>query len=546
MNKLSVELMEDISSRLSSEDLYQCLTVNKSWYLVTVPLLYATIKPRGYKYQKMFFESFLLNKRCTNAGVFIKELDMTFLLSGEQFSSHPVVEAEFIEVLHHCPNLEILSVSSQPSFVQGLLRTPDLKKLKELWFSQFCSNSQIVKEIMDCQYRFRSSLTSLNLMQVAGYYSLDNIITYVSSFSHLNRLKLRETIGLINVSVFDTILPRCSHLTHLTYHCSSLKTTSSIVNHSSIQSLKINMGDLCLQDIVYMKTAFPHLTELILTPYGNEDGGWDRILELILQIVTLTHFQMSFSVNYQESHAIFSICADLLFQTSSHKAVINEAVFKVSYNNNDRINLSFTKKHNTCRRTIVFEIQTTTSPVEKYLEKIGHHLDILHLDIEVSDSMIGCTSINVLCPRLSELYLANQSVLPSAPPNHNLKTLVLSEIEINRPLFRTIESAYPLLQKLTLTIKNGQMNEVTEDIYEIHLSNMQLKLLTVEWSFFLRSSMMVINDGYSVCGWHFNYSNTEKIVIKDKHDLNSALQFYTERLLLFRCKSVENVHFIMH
>ncbi|KAI8972935.1 hypothetical protein BDB01DRAFT_839114 [Pilobolus umbonatus] len=559
-NCLPLEVIRFITARLDKSDLHRCLTLNQFWYSISIRPFYSCVELKNVQRLELFLASLTLYPRCMEAGKYIQELDMSCLYSADKFKIFNT-EIDIMDALAHCPFIRQLTVCAKPDMIDVVLRT-DMKLLNYLFFKNIDYITPAT--IMDCFYKYRSSLVQLdlnNLTQFVCEYSLEEITHYLGSFPKLKVLSMSILNHLQDVSVLDAVFHQCPQLTEIAYKSASLCTPAESTGVFPLSILTLSLDGLYLNDISYIKSRFNCLKELSLTINVQMEKE-SEVVDALMAIETLSKLKLDIPNSYsKDTLNTFWKHASL---PSEHSKLHphNKASIKFGCSIEESINLLFTQCPDTGNKIMSSSIYISATVIREsrleyksYLEVFGEYLDDLVFYDYDFGHLINLEHINNYCHSLTKLTLMYSKLActnKSISPNQNLTdlyltycTLLVEESHTIQPAFKEIAIAYPKLQRLYLD-EPDFINHGTEDmIFEVKLPDTGLKYVSLNKNFIFETpwTSVILNevDRQPMKMWRYNQKEN-KTVVNEGEEMADLLRSYPSPLYILKSKTVEDAY----
>ncbi|KAI8972932.1 hypothetical protein BDB01DRAFT_452423 [Pilobolus umbonatus] len=272
MESLPYEIIESIADYLDTRDFDACLTVCKLWSVLFMKNVYTDIHIKSEFKLMLFLESLVIYPRCMDAGQYIKSLDMSSLTTADKFRKNSQVDIHATDALIHCLNIERLTLPAHADIIKTFLdpKMPEFTHLKYLHF-RVVSN-YTTTEILDCYYKYRSSLVYMNLKGLSRVFikfTFDDIVNYLSSFGLLEELHIDLPIPHFQLNhTLNDIFDHCQRLNKVEYGAYMMNTPihyyRRVKVYEPLAYLELNLIDFYLQDSFYIKSRFTQLETLSL------------------------------------------------------------------------------------------------------------------------------------------------------------------------------------------------------------------------------------------------------------------------------------------
>ncbi|KAI8986583.1 hypothetical protein BDB01DRAFT_616116 [Pilobolus umbonatus] len=544
MESLPIELVDIIFQYVPTDSYLNCSMVCSQWNNLISKYLYSTIDMYSERKIKLLLEAMTLYPRCMKAGRHIKTLQMCSLTTVSPFKIHSSVKIDFIDAMVHCPNIKELVVDGFPTMILSFLdpRMPALNKLEYLHFMDV--DDEIPDRVMDCYYKFRSSLKYLDLTLLTkclGNYTLEDILSYISAFTRVDKLKIKLPFSLEmnRLSTFNAILDKCPRLSHILYKGSSLNVPHYNIQpplkQSSISNVELDLTYASLNDIYYIKDKFKCLNHLSLN-INNKLMNEPEVIGELMSINCLTNFDIELRNSYSKD-TLSAFWKHSGLSTYPH---INSS--KTVFGSSECLKLSFTSSSGV--RSMSSELTLSSDIIEElglkhedYLEAYGSYLHKLDISF-FKKSHISLNTLNILCPKLIELTIRYANLPIYNEPitsNHNLKELTLGycifpaeRANTNQPFFRDIDLAFPNLNGLYLACPDFDDRNLDNMIYKVQLPT-NLRQFTLVKTFIMISPWRAVAvkeiDGVHKVSWYFN-DQTLSIFTENE----DVVQEYFERI----------------
>ncbi|KAI8986582.1 hypothetical protein BDB01DRAFT_786118 [Pilobolus umbonatus] len=561
MKDIPIEVFDSIFQNVPKSDYPICSMVCSQWNYLINRYLYSTIRISSEECMHSFLEGLTLYPRCMEAGKHIKKIDMSSLSTATPFKIHSSVNIDHIDALIHCPNIEQLEVEGFPDMILSFMdpRMPTLNKLKFLCFMHV--DSKAPAEIIDCFYKFRSSLTYLDLTgltHILDNFSPEDIISYIGAFSHVNNLKIELPFSteLKTLPTFDSILDKCPQLSHMLYKSSSLNVpdynSQSPLKQSSVSNAELDLAYVSMNDIYYIKDKFKCLTHLSLSII-NKLTNEPEVIDALMDISTLTDLSIELRNSYRKDtlNAFWKHVTP-----SSHSRTNSSKISFWSYFN-DTLKLKYTFCSGV--KSMSSEISITSETVEEfdlgfvdYLDAHGSHIHNLDLSFH-GHQLTELQTLNRLFPELTNLTI-DYATMPTSSdlitPSYNLISLMLDSclFSVDRTstvqtFFSDIDAAFPMLKRLDLVYPDFDDEYNENMVYEIQLPE-QLKVFTLSKSFILISPWhaVVVKEvnGIHEVSWYCD-EDTLNLYTKNEDVVQEYAQSICLPVFVFRSKTLEYV-----
>ncbi|KAI8982676.1 hypothetical protein BDB01DRAFT_851158 [Pilobolus umbonatus] len=551
MNTLPTEIAESISYHLDHCDISSCLTVNKSWYSLFIHFLYYrfnSITFRSEQHLRQFLESIVLYPRCIRSGIYINRLNLTKLKSAVRFQGMSGQEIDIVDALANCPNLKELTARYNDTMIDTLMdpRMPIFKRLKCI---DIHPNTD--ERLMECYYRYRSSLMKLRLYSVSDY-TPDALIAYIASFPRLDSIRIRIPSGSFDeIPMLDKILEHSPKLRHIRFTCDVFTTLPHDQSYPLISILELSVNHLYLKDSVYLKNRFPSLKFLVLIVRKTVEDEVE-MLNVLMELKHLIHFEI---ISRPRNKSLVSSFWKSVYGTSS--TPVNNKLILLLKNNKNLITQSFKRCRQTGTKTLCTQISCPDyeiEPLTDCLMNIGGHLSILRVGNHKRSSYFHLDGLNTMCPALTELHLMSPVLSEprmSYTPNLNLRTLSIYNATLHEHNFRIIEQAYPMLRELKLiynsfrSLVRSTRVEISENeykLYTIQLPETELKQLTLAVKYFSNTKIVVVNEVKGVVQRAWYYSERLNTMVTVERSIYSDIpHFDGKRVYILKSSTLEQV-----
>ncbi|KAI8970716.1 hypothetical protein BDB01DRAFT_814399 [Pilobolus umbonatus] len=485
----------------------------------------------------------------TKVGHHIKELDLKFL--NHKYNFHPGLEVLLIDTLSLCPSIKRLTVGYIPEIVNGLLsdKMPVLKSLKMLSFDKYYLRNQPDKT-MDCYYKFKSSLTHLNLLSVitASKGSISQMIpSYLQSFSLLTDLTILSGKAEARLHLFDAILINCPHLSHLVYR--DLTSHRDIYNTSSdtypqLKNLKLRIPRFDSHYTRYIRKKLTGLTQLVFDIYHFPHDWKEYVLDDIIACKPLEYYQINMQWYWITSDLFKQFVTQFIAYPSD---TINEIECIPEDVGLDRI--TFTHDKYTRTKSISLPLHYPLYSIGYVFVNMGFYFDTLKIitkHIHRDKVVYNYQTINEVFPRISCLGvddIERISIDGLTIPNYNMKTLKVGKARVSDSWFRSIEIGYPSLKYLVLSLNGKYMASVDYTRGQFQLPNTGITSLTLNCPMRVRRHMVIIKyiDGCTVKVWSYNY-RTKRVTIAENDEAESVVRMSpVKRRVTMVSNTIENV-----
>ncbi|KAI8972979.1 hypothetical protein BDB01DRAFT_808870 [Pilobolus umbonatus] len=530
MQSLPFELFEFITFLLDSQDHLHCLTVCKQWYTLFVPILYNSVHFVNNETATLFLSSIIMYSRCKEAGQYVKSLSI---------AEYEMSDTDFRDALVYCPRIESLSCHSD--LIQDMLH-PSMPNMKYLKYLDFHAIDIYPPDLLDCYYKYRHSLCSLDLRgTISRECTVDGLMAYLGSFTHLEKLVLEVPWTEFEL---DEIFVRCPDLKQLNWKGEMLKISHKMLTKSSVVELRLQMDRLCQSDIYYIRDKFKQLRSLDIE-VNNEvdvsvlfelplnrlklvlhDGGAKDILDLFWK------HTVSEQSCYSEGNLTFTPfddrCMEFYLDRQGSNGMTASSIVRIGQNVFDRLG------------------------PEDYLDGYGHQLDSLYLWDNRDRPSMTLNQINSACPKLKKLTLFSVTF------NHTIRTphLQLEELCLDnctfdiipgrrsQQLFKCIELAYPTLQTLRLNSLNFE-GEYDRPICKIQLPETGLRNLSLykDFTFLKRWNVIVMKiiNVFPVMSWYYSRELGDVQVTENKEILSELAPSAYGPLYILVSSTLEDV-----
>ncbi|KAI8976760.1 hypothetical protein BDB01DRAFT_802460 [Pilobolus umbonatus] len=558
MEQLSLELVERLTSYLGTRDFYHCSTINKFWYNISIPLLYANINFRNERRLCLCIDAITTYPRTKEAGYFIMELDLN-RLTHFTLTSQSGKTIDPITALLYCPNLQKLALPYIPELLDSLLseEIPVLKHLKTLDLG-YHSTIKSGKQIMDCYYKFRLTLTYLNLIPVRyafGRRIPDQMSAYIQSFPRLNHILFLEPYSLEeSPPLLGDIFAYCPHLTHVNYlGCDINKLMRRSKNSCpQLKSLELCVGYIDLQNILYIKRRFTSITKLVLRFSVKPNSKMEYLFSEIMTIKTLSILQITLYLNREDHPTSWEYAKNFLEYPLANTT--NKLLFIRMHDTNETISLFYDRSTHT--RNLLFPLSTVRyafSHIENSIKMVGKHLDTLEIGNYVyqGEPIVDRHEINEVFPRLSQLCLRNRENEISnstITPNHRMKTITLGGVKIDNTFLRDIETCYPLLHHLKISLSSKRMNLTARYPDPLRLPETGLKSVTFNFPVRMKWHIVVVKEvnGYPVKVWYYDWYTNSVLITEHEEALAVTHRRSNKKRILLKSSTIEEIVFITH
>ncbi|KAI8975992.1 hypothetical protein BDB01DRAFT_372580 [Pilobolus umbonatus] len=550
MDRLSPEIRDLIAQQFEGADLYCCIKVCKLWYAMFIEHHYKKPQIFGYSSSMRLLKSLTYHTECRGAGQYIKTLSINH--SGDldpEYIDHE--EVIIITALLNCPNIENLYINSDVNFLHSFKTCTSLELRKLRTMSIRIKETKFTRDMMDCYHKFRSSLTELNLYEVAevtSRYLPEEILMYIEEFPQLEILQLDLSDASFSSSPkLHDILSRCPSLKSLKYRCSVLHTESVYLStrkeYPNLQNLQLIVKDLHTDDISYIKSKCTHLTDLSITVLESIQNE-SYLCKSIMEMDKLDQFKIdqdnSTNVNLVDQ---FWRNADL-FPVFKQGEPQHFAAFGLSPVNKG-ISLYMNRDSRSHQKTL-----STNSFIDSnatYEHILGEHYPCITELLIMNSSQrfrAAIHDINKMCPSLSGLVIKGCYFIPShepSIPNYTMKTMTMDDCLNLDTAFRDIEVTYPSLQKLSILSVDFNLH-TGNNVYTIQLPETGLKSLTIGRKAFTGAIVIREENGIPIRSWHYNHES-KSIIVTQKEDISSLLAqlHVTSSVCLLKSSTVENV-----
>ncbi|KAI8972941.1 hypothetical protein BDB01DRAFT_839120 [Pilobolus umbonatus] len=493
-----------LSKQLSKDHYYSYLTVNKCWYSLFDKLIYNTIEPCSTYKLVLFLEALILYPKCMESGRYVKQLDMSYLLSASMFKIHSTKAIDFRDALAYCPNIVELKVNATKDIMEAILhpKMPILSQLRYLIFKNTSDYTPVY--IMDCYYKYRSSLVYLNLddwFHVWRQYRFSSLINFLAEFPNLEGLRIRlPFLSLERLTVLDTLTDQCPHLNYITYKASSLNlpypNNRPLIECPFLTHLELHLTRLSIRDVHYIKDKFTQLRQLSLIICTSQCEK-KQVVDLLMEINTLTKLDIFICGSENRDYA-----ESFWNQSSESHPLTNKR--NVHEYDEDLVHLSFIKP-------------STKHTHPKY--PLPTQLSLSHYHItNTSTSMIP---------------INHQSTL-----SFEKCIFSVEEQKIPIPIFRDIEQAYPKTQSLYLHYPVFINIQSTIQLPETGLTYFLFKKKS---SSFPKWNIMIQREVNKtpVYSWHWCFESKKMVESSGEEEIMKLKRSFVKPVLLFVSSTIE-------
>ncbi|KAI8978103.1 hypothetical protein BDB01DRAFT_852641 [Pilobolus umbonatus] len=545
MYTVPTEIFEKIIQNLGKKDLYTCLTVSKHFYSISIRCLFEEV---CFTYQDKltsFLDSFNLYPRSKRAGnytrSFITSCDLSLF-----------TEMHFIDILTLLPNIEELSIIATRKLIHMLTNTTKLILPKIKILHLYLSSKHYQEGVMDCWYRYRSSLTLLPeipVYKVHEDYTVNDLTSYLASFPCLNTISIDAKDTSVGQTLeLKDILQACPLLANLNYTSTSLLTDST--NPAIIQSfphmthLEIETDNMTQDNANYIKHSFPRLNFMKLTIDCKEEDEYNMV-DTLLQMKIPDSFRISFIHSFNIDSVVHFVGQLNSKAIEMNENVLNKVNFLIL---GRRKCTTLSSEYNPSRRlrtitTCVCQVHDISKNFD-LLDQIGGNLNILEMGNHSTDRVWNLEDFNRRCPMLSEMELRSFKLVAYGGPftiNSHLTTLNLFLCKITYSTLKQIAICYPMLQQLHLTIDLTNDNKMNK----VHSIELPVTLLTIRHieQVKLKWDRTVIKavDGISVKSWRYSRRSKKMITSDDRKKMTDFGLLRRRPLYVFICNAVEEV-----
>ncbi|KAI8986501.1 hypothetical protein BDB01DRAFT_785851 [Pilobolus umbonatus] len=546
MESLPVEVLDTIFQYVPHSSYPTCLRVCSKWNILISRHLYTDISMCNEEKMKLFLESMTLYPRCMEAGRHVKRLDL-YRGFFTPYRTDSTIDIDIIDVLIHFPNIEKLKVKGYRYIISSFVnpRMPVFSRLNFLCFENI--QGEAPAEIMDCYFKFRSTLEYLDLTgltHILQGYSLEMILSYIGAFAHLDILGIDFTSSLEKdkVYAFNAIINHCPHLSQILYKGTSLNSPDYYSQgpeaKSSLSNIHLQLINSSMRDIYYIKDKFKclsHLHMIISNKLLNEPG----VIDQLMGINSLTDFTIE--IYKCHSKDTFNTFWNNSRPSSDSHTNSSKLRFDATYDGmlNEVMILSFVSKYGA--RSLSSELNIASETVEQfhltyedYLEPHGRYLNRLDMTFQ-EDTPVCLNTMNTLCPDLFELRiecttLTIQRGRDTIKPNLNLKKLDLNLCDFHtytahkhQPFFEDVNLAFPMLEDLHLENPYLDDIELDKSIHTIQLPDKLKKFILLKELQFphpWRGVVVKEVNGVHEMSWYYDaatkchYTKTEDVLQK--------------------------------
>ncbi|KAI8968119.1 hypothetical protein BDB01DRAFT_840302 [Pilobolus umbonatus] len=428
----------------------------------------------------------------------------------------PLVTLDLIAETIHYTDLYHCSSSTWQLIILLKLPMPVLKRLKVLsstW--KLYLNYQPLR-LMHCNYKFRSSLTHLDLSFLIGVLlrNIGEIIpAHIKSFSLLTHLNMCSETWINKY--------RETGIESNSYHCGSPDT------YPQPKNLELNMHSIDQQYTSYIRRKLIAITHLKMDASYSTVIWIKRVLDDIKSCKALNYYHINIHVTRGSSlhRPYIGQFMEYPFTT------INEIICAPNKTMENAMSFTY-DKHTQTREVLFTQIDYPGGLLEDTFENIGSCFDTLKIvagHIKGVEGVYSYQIINEVFSRLSYLEVDDMGRVSTdgvTIPNFNMKTLKAGKVQINNPWLRNIEIRYPSLKTLVLSL-----NKRTEyNLTQLQLPNTGLISLTLDFPIRARRHRVIIKevDGCSVKVWFYNYQ-TKYVTYAENSQAESFLRMSSAR-----------------
>ncbi|KAI8976478.1 hypothetical protein BDB01DRAFT_347997 [Pilobolus umbonatus] len=554
MNTLPTEIIDCLSKFLEKKDIINCLTVNKHCYSIFIKYIYKEISIGWTHTLDQFMDAFACSPRMKEAGKYVQKFSS---ISEGTFDDYTLEyrEEEFLDILVHLPNIEEFTICPTYSLLELLTKTtkPIFPNIKILNLNVM--RSFYLTYLMDCFYRFRSTLTT-----ISNYYadylpcdaSSDKLVTYFGAFPRLNSI----TIGSLGINsvpddmIFTDLLEVCPVLTHLVFVCPAININDLCAQKSfpQLKHLELDTCQLNFDTARSLKNVCPQLKSLRLK-LGDVDQ------QSLADILSWTKSIDKLVINSTKSNYMNIIDDFVRVQKKRsedrHESVINIASFGSPSDRKYSFELSADYNPHTNIKTIKLQVARLGLFVFKYypiLERIGSTLNKL----EISVHGFELQHINQECPLLSELVLRSLTATTktSEQPviNKHLTRVTIDDIYPTYSKFKEIVECCPNIQHLYLSNFNEPDKEIAvmdqDVVYYIEIPVTSLKInISKEGHGEQNIAVVKALDGVWIKSWRYCSQIRGMVVTEDPLTISDIGPSMASPLYVLICNSVKHVSF---
>ncbi|KAI8972499.1 hypothetical protein BDB01DRAFT_809997 [Pilobolus umbonatus] len=558
MEKLPIELFDEVLLYFDNIDYYNCLQVSKLWFNVFTPILYSSIKPESEYQLHLFLASMTRHPKYAEYGYYIKELYLNYMENSDTYKIITNNKLLIIDVLSRCPNLERMAVGFFEDTVQGLVGDdmPVLKHLKHFeyiqpswppWHQNKYKTSEVVLKAF---HKFRNTLTKLDLeftSEALNNFQLINLSTYLQSFRSLTDLRIVVPSSLEKSPVFDTVFSDCPHLTNV-YFCGFRLNGQkhNILPYPTLKQLHLEMTYFDVQYIYYITRKFTCLSDLTFT--------YDHGLEKNIKILCHNMFSMNSLgklLLMQRGQPGNSFCQSTKYMMQFPLIGTSNKIL-LSASGIHKLMSSFEYNKFTRTRTLRIHVSNNNLGIVNYESALaipGPYIDRVEVHNKHFFPSVNRERFNQIFPKLSELYLGNSSSATGTEVLtrcYTLRTLDLDRVTIGQSLFDDIRYAYPSLQNLILKLNSKNMNITNFYPGTLELPKTGLKSLTIDCTTALRRSFVVLRavGDTIVRAWSYDHGTLKVTVTEHEEALAVSQKRNVKKIFFLKSSTIEDVTFL--
>ncbi|KAI8976491.1 hypothetical protein BDB01DRAFT_853132 [Pilobolus umbonatus] len=530
------EIIEAILKHLDHKGLYACLTVNTYFYSICIKYLYKEIYLANGIDLGFLLTCINLYPRSREAAKYVCLLSVRGYAITNDIPirsnipiNHSITKSltiqlnkyiDFIDSLVYLPNIKHLLLNPTSDFIQQLIDNtkPILTKLEKFSVYYYGGNN-----LADCYYKYRSSMTTLNMHNNTlyfGSFTYERLVSHIASYPCLQQLVINVArVSLRSHLSFADILRACPALVYLRYIAKSmnLRPLDHVETQEfSLKKLRLEVCHITFEDAQYIRDSLTQLKILNLNVKTNIEERGD-IVSTVLEIQSLISVQYTFPSfsSIKSAAEIYHVLTNRSKQRN--ESMINKAKFYV--HKKYKPPLLYTTYHpEEHRRSVNISVDLNKNPSWMFpvLNNMGIYLN--KLDINGSNTAIDLECIRRRCPVLSYLVLQNLSIIPRVRKltvNNCLTNLTINSCSIKVSALKELTECYPKLKHLCFS----DINIMGDDKNEIHYFHLNITSLKIKPSLFSGPvwGMMVMKavDDVWVKSWLYNGGQQQEIIAED-------------------------------
>ncbi|KAI8972157.1 hypothetical protein BDB01DRAFT_811142 [Pilobolus umbonatus] len=519
MKFIPAEILTSIILRLSKENMFHCLTVNKKWYNICLPQLYFSMEiTDDIKYTTRFVNCSKEYSRAKECIEYIKKLEVGCTKDNEM-----------VQLLMHSPHIE--SVHFQLCLIRDSVLFGDkaLPNIKTVTYSRRVEN---IEKIHQFFWTHRLTLENIDLSYKNYPQTFENIYEYIRFFPQLVHLEIELGPSMLLLDIIKDL----PHLRKLTI--ANLK-TSNLSNVSNEEFPRLNV--LILSGLKpspkitkNIKQLFPNIQKFksIIPQYTSSSI---ELVEYVLDKKTIG--EKIINIRKMDGASLCSILDSKIdFTGYDLLAITIEKVFDKDQQSFDLI--GHTKQG---RRWAHLQIECA----ELYPSIIrlnGPHakrLFVHRLDFSLQE-------IQAMFPNLCVLLITGMQLsmyIDHTRTLSNLTTLFVPFMGLNQNVyFREIEQLCPNIRRLFVTAFELSSDDFSKKTV-FYLPECQLKYFTFLTLPIEDLNVHVMAEGNGVLSkaWNIAAKDGDITVTEFTQSFEDMLSITPSPLFTFKSRTVEHV-----